>query len=430
MPRPIAYDVTHLVSRMAARAVTGIDRIDLAYGCHFATVTDKNVTAAFCNAARPRVMGETTLRKIARQAQTASWEHEPLGADGNFSRIKRWLDGGAPNREASRALASPRLGARHRLVAQYWQTHCRVLRSARSVPRDAIYLNIAEHWLEHPPYFAWLGSRPDVEAVFFVHDLLPLDYPEYFRPGYEAVFRRRFETLAKFGTAFIVSTNVVRERLVDALATMGRRDVPVYVASLPSPLDMSGAEAAEAAPPAHPYFLLVSTIEPRKNHLLILNIWRDLAAELGEETPRLVLVGSRGWENEQVADMLDRCEGVSRHVLRSARVSRQGLTWLMRHARALLMPSFDEGYGLPLVEALSLGTPVIASDIATFREVTRGVGTLLSPIDGIAWREAIVALSQPASAASQQAKAKIAQFRPPDWAGYFRGVDAFLHTLA
>jgi glycosyltransferase involved in cell wall biosynthesis len=430
MPRPIAYDVTHLVSRMAARAVTGIDRIDLAYGCHFAAVADKNVTAAFCGAAGPRVMSETTLRKIARQAQIASWEHEPLGADANFTRIKRWLDGGPSNREASRALASPHLGARHRLIAQYWQTHCRVMRSTRSVPRGAIYLNIAEHWLEHPRYFSWLGSRPDVEAVFFVHDLLPLDYPEYFRAGYEAVFRRRFETLAKFGTAFIVSTNVVRERLGEALEAIGRRDMPIHVSPLPSPLDIAGDDAPPVAPPVRPYFLLVSTIEPRKNHLLVLNIWRDLAAELGDDTPRLVLIGSRGWENEQVADMLDRCEGVSRHVLRSARVSRQGLTWLMQHAQALLMPSFDEGYGLPLVEALSLGTPVIASDIATFREVTCGGATLLSPIDGIAWREAILAISQPASPAWQQAKSKIAQFQQPDWTSYFRGVDAFLHALA
>jgi glycosyltransferase involved in cell wall biosynthesis len=430
MPRPVVYDVTHLVSRMAARAVTGIDRIDLAYGCHFAAIADKNVTAAFCSTAGPRVMSETTLGKIARQAQTASWEHEPLSADGNFTRIKRWLDGGASSRGASRALASPRLGARQRLVAQYWQTHCRVTRSTRSVPHGAIYLNIAEHWLEYPRYFGWLGSRPDVEAVFFVHDLLPLDYPEYFRPGYEAVFRRRFETLAKFGTAFIVSTNVVRERLAEALAAMGSRDVPIYVAPLPSPLDMTDAEATQVTPPAQPYFLLVSTIEPRKNHLLVLNVWRELAAELGEDTPRLVLIGSRGWENEQVADMLDRCEAVSRHALRSARVSRQGLTWLMQHAQAVLMPSFDEGYGLPLVEALSLGTPVIASDIATFREVTCGAATLLSPIDGIAWREAIVALSKQTSPAWQQAKSKVAQFRPLDWAGYFRGVDAFLHALA
>jgi glycosyltransferase involved in cell wall biosynthesis len=429
MPRPIAYDVTHLVHRMAARAVTGIDRIDLAYGTHFAAA-DENVMAAFCSAAGPRVMSETTLRKITKQAQIASWEHEPLLADGNFVRIKRWLDGGVPKRETSRALASPRLGARHRLIAQYWQAHCRVTRSTRSVPRDAIYLNIAEHWLEHPRYFSWLGSRSDVEAVFFVHDLLPLDYPEYFRPGYEAVFRRRFETLAKYGTAFIVSTNVVRERLAEALAAAGRRNVPTYVAPLPSPLDMTGVETAALAPPAHPYFLMVSTIEPRKNHLLILNIWRDLVAELGEGTPRLVLIGSRGWENEQVADMLDRCEGVSRHVLRSARVSRQGLTWLTQHAQALLMPSFDEGYGLPLVEALSLGTPVIASDIATFREVTHGAATLLSPIDGIAWRDSIVALSQPASAAWRQAKSKIALFQPPDWVDYFRGVDTFLRALA
>jgi glycosyltransferase involved in cell wall biosynthesis len=429
MLRPIAYDVTHVVSRMAARALTGIDRIDLAYCCHYAAVSDTDVMAAFCRTMEPRVVGAAMLQKIAQKAKKASRESVTLSADNNFLSVKQWLEGAAPNRETARAPRSPRLSVRDRLTAQYWQAHCRVTRSTQLVPRDAVYLNIAEHWLEYPRYFDWLGSRPDVAAVFFVHDLLPFDYPEYFRPDYDAIFRRRFETLAKFGTAFIVSTQVVRDRLRDALAATRSGAAPIYVAALPSPLATADDDATEALPPAHPYFLLVSTIEPRKNHLLVLNIWRDLAAELGEDTPRLILIGGRGWENEQIIDMLDRCEGVCRHVFRSARLSRQGLTWLLRHAQALLMPSFDEGYGLPLVEALTLGTPVIASDIQTFREVTRGCATLLSPIDGPAWREAIVALSKPLSPRWRHAKAKVAQFQPPDWESYFRGVDAFVYAL-
>jgi glycosyltransferase involved in cell wall biosynthesis len=428
MRRPIAYDVTHLVSRMAARAMTGIDRIDLAYGRHFADAGDSDVFAAFCRGQGPHIMDATKLRQIVRQVQSGSWEYASLEDDDNFTRIRNWLDGKPRGAEDARALITPRLGAGNRLAAELWRAHCRLARSSRDMLRDGIYLNIAEHWLEHHHYFDWLGERPDVEAVFFVHDLLPLDYPEYFRPDYDAVFLRRFETIAKRGTAFIVSTNVVRDRLAQALAA-AKPDAPIYVAPLPSPLALSGDAEIELELPAHPYFILVSTIEPRKNHLLVLNIWRELAATLGDDTPRLVLIGSRGWENEQVIDMLDRCEGVAKYVLRSARLSRPGLAWLMAHAQALLMPSFDEGYGLPIVEALSLGTPVIASDIPTFREVTRGCALLLSPIDGLAWADAIVALSRRETSAWQGAKAQAEPFQPPVWESYFRGVDEFLRTL-
>jgi glycosyltransferase involved in cell wall biosynthesis len=428
MARTIAYDVTHLVFRMAARAMTGIDRIDLAYGRHFASANGA-VTGTFCGATGPHVINTPTLRKIVAQAQRGSWEHEPLETDKNFRRVRDWLDGQAPGQEIAHKLISPQVGLANQLAARFWWGRCHAAVWDRVVPTGAIYLNIAEHWLEYHRYFDWLGRRPDVQAVFFVHDLLPFDYPEYFRPGYEAVFRRRFETIAKRGTAFIVSTNVVRDRLREALAPQGKSNAPIHVAPFPSPLALADVAEADTDAPSHPYFVLISTIEPRKNHLLVLNVWRELAALMGEATPRLVLVGSRGWENEQVIDMLDRCAGIANHVLRTARISRNGLTWLIRHAQALLMPSFDEGYGLPLVEALSLGTPVIASDTATFREVTRGSALLLPAIDGVGWRETIMAYATRAAPAWQLAQAKAKPFRPPNWDGYFGRLDEFLTSL-
>ena len=428
MRRPITFDVTHLVSRMAARAVTGIDRIDLAFGCHFAEVSGVDVSAAFCRANVPYVMGTGALKRIVRQAKRAAWEDSSAVDDANFARIKDWLNGRDQNPQARRELAAARLGADHWLAAQLWLNRCRWAPAMQPVRQKGIYLNIAEHWLEHHRYFEWLGSRPDVQVVFFVHDLLPFDYPEYFRADYDAVFLRRFQTMARHGTAFIVSTEVVRARLAEALAA-DNADAPIHVAPLPSPLALTDDQAIDEPPPALPYFLLVGTVEPRKNHLLILNIWRELAADLGVHTPRLVLIGSRGWENEQVIDMLDRCAGITNYVLRATRVSRQGLTWLMTHAQALLMSSFDEGYGLPIVEALSLGTPVIASDIPTFREVARGSALLLSPIDGMAWREAVTALSDRQSPTWRAAKTQAEPFQPPEWGSYFRGVDAFLRAL-
>lgn len=93
------------------------------------------------------------------------------------------------------------------------------------------------------------------------------------------------------------------------------------------------------------------------------------------------------------------------------------------------MPSFAEGYGLPVVEALSLGTPVIASDIPVFREITQGCALLRHPLDGPGWLQAIMALSDLGSSAAIEARERARAFHAPSWPAYFERVDAFLASL-
>jgi hypothetical protein len=78
-------------------------------------------------------------------------------------------------------------------------------------------------------------------------------------------------------------------------------------------------------PSGQPYFMLISIIEPCKNHFLVLNIRRELAADARVAVPRLILVGAGGWEHEQVADMLDRCEAIRAYVFHAARLSSAGI---------------------------------------------------------------------------------------------------------
>jgi glycosyltransferase involved in cell wall biosynthesis len=93
------------------------------------------------------------------------------------------------------------------------------------------------------------------------------------------------------------------------------------------------------------------------------------------------------------------------------------------------MPSFAEGYGLPIVEALSLGTPVICSDIPVFREVGQDKALLISPLDGLSWLQAIESLTPPASPLRDRMSAKTLEFKPPIWRSYFENVEAFRDTL-
>jgi glycosyltransferase involved in cell wall biosynthesis len=181
-----------------------------------------------------------------------------------------------------------------------------------------------------------------------------------------------------------------------------------------------------------PYFLTLGTIEGRKNHILLLRVWRDLAAALGDRCPRLVIVGQRGWQCGEATALLDNSPVLRPHVTELPACGDAALLSLMAGATALLFPSFAEGYGLPLVEALAVGTPVIASDLPVFREIAGDIVTTLDPRDMPGWYAAVRDFAMPGSAerAAQLARIAASGFRPPSWASHFARVDRWLEDVA
>lgn len=184
-----------------------------------------------------------------------------------------------------------------------------------------------------------------------------------------------------------------------------------------------------AREPAEPVFVVLGTIEGRKNHALLLSIWRRLIdGSLGQPVPKLVMVGRRGWQAEAVFAQLD-SNGFGDRVSELGPLDDDRLACLLAGTRALLFPSFAEGFGIPLVEALAAGVPVIASDLSVFREIGQGVPELLSVSDPMAWQDAILEYANPNSSRRAEQLLRIAAFTPYGWHDHFEQLDDFLSKL-
>ncbi|WP_090687170.1 glycosyltransferase family 4 protein [Paraburkholderia phenazinium] len=291
--------------------------------------------------------------------------------------------------------------------------------------KQGILLHTSHNGMEYPRYYRAIAKR-NIKSVFMVHDLIPLTHAEYCRPGVDKTHRNRIHTALKHADGLITNSQAT----LDSLTTEARNaDLP-----LPSNVVARLASGVTARPPGArpieaPYFVILGTIEPRKNHWFILHVWRRLVEQLGTAAPKLVVIGRRGWECENVVDMLERCASLRGVVIEEADCSDERLHAWLQHAQALLFPSFVEGYGMPLAEALALNVPVLASDLEVFHEIADDIPDYLDPLDGPGWIARIHAFADADSPERAEQLKRIERFREPTWAEHFEHVDAFLDAL-
>lgn len=382
---PILLDSTRLIwRRWAGRRPTGIDRVCLAYAEHFADRAQAVVQHKYCR----RILDRQESRRLFG-----------LLADGGKGFRRKF------------ALGAVLGGAR------------------RSADRGhgRIYLNIGHTGLDDPGYRSWLGQN-DVRPVHFIHDLIPITHPHFCRSGEADRHRARIAT-ALSGTAIIANSRATLDTVSSFARSEGLDQPPALAAWLGIDLDGTGVEASNRLAAGPPTFVMLGTIEGRKNHLMILRIWQDLAGSLGTNTPRLTIIGQRGWECAEALALLDG-ESLPRGVVTEiGGCDDRALQAHLRSARALLFPSLAEGYGLPLVEALASGTPVIASDLPVFREIGQGIPDLVDPLDPAAWRAMILAYGREGSPERSAQCRRLAKFAAPTWKSHFERVETFLAAL-
>jgi glycosyltransferase involved in cell wall biosynthesis len=394
----VILDVSRLLFCVHRTSPSGIERVEMAYARHWlarpdseCTFTAQSLWGWFAALPRDRV---AALLDALEQV----WEQgAPAG---------RGL------RRAQRIALAMQAGLAHGAGRA-------ALRGRLRGSRQSVFLLVSHRSLDrHGPIQAL--RRAGARFVPLIHDLIPLTHPEYTRAPQVGRHAARIATTAALADGIIVNSAATEVVLLDHLAPHGRVP-PITVA----PLGTRPMRASSAPLPTEPYFVCLGTVEPRKNHQLLLHLWRDMAME-GRGGPRLLLCGRRGWENENVLDLLERCEALRGLVLELGTLPDSRVTELLAGARALLFPSFAEGYGLPVAEALALGVPVLCSDLAALREVGGDVPEYLDPIDGHGWRRAILDYARPDSPARAAQLDRLRHWQTPGWESHFAAVDGLL----
>ena len=397
----ILFDLSRLVSRAGRETPTGIDRVELAYAEHL--VAGRRTPLSFAMI--------TPLGGFGILPEVVAKEYLQVLAGA-------WREAGSsqPNRQAKRLAQTLR-------AAALWRGERALRRQDRSHTGAVVYMLVSHHHLERRRAIARLKRQVGARFVCLIHDVIPIEFPEYALPGQNEKHRKRIETAAALADAVIVNSTVTRKGFAPYLARAGRAP-PVVVA--PFGVDLPAALPAGPPPVKPPYFVCVGTIEARKNHLLLLNLWRQLVDELGDAAPRLVLIGQRGWETENAIDMLERCPALRGVVFECANVPDDEAARLVKGAQALLLPSFAEGFGFPMVEALALGVPVLCSDLAALRENGGDVPEYLDPLDGPGWRGALIDYALPASPRRAAQLRRLSGWRAPSWHDHFAAVEALI----
>lgn len=376
----VLFDASRLVFRLArGRALTGIDRVALAYARWLLARTDVELKPVWCVEGR-LLPAPTGLLRWMVEAKP----REAPGAAQTWTRLSAALARAQDDAPALRADAGGRADHGWLLDAlrHIWSGPLRAQVSAGD-----FYVNVSHYGVGRGGLLPRLVRR-GVEPVVMVHDLIPILHPEFCTPGGAAKHALRMQAVLEHAALVIANSASTAGDIAAFALDAGRAPPPLCVA--PLGLEPAFRGAPEGVEAARPYFVCVGTIEPRKNLAFLLTLWTRLATRMGEAAPRLVLVGRRGWENEAVIDLLERAPAVGRLVHEACDLTDEQLAGLMAGAAALLAPSFTEGFDLPAAEALAVGAPVIASDIAVHRELAGGA-QLIDPLDGPGWLAAIEA---------------------------------------
>lgn len=247
--------------------------------------------------------------------------------------------------------------------------------------------------VHHGPHYT-MPERARLPVAVTIHDCTFFDHPEWHERSKVVLFRRAIAVAARRAAVLVCVSATTARRLEELV----RVEAPVVVAPhgvdharfRPEPPDPAADEAAVrrlGIPPGRPFVCFVGTMEPRKNVPGLVQAFDRMAA--AHPDALLVLAGMPGWGGDAVARAVAAVERHRDRVVQTGYVPDDAVPALLRAAAVVAYPSLSEGYGLPALEALACGAPLVTTAGTAMAELTGEAAVLVPPGDVGALAEAL-----------------------------------------
>lgn len=254
-------------------------------------------------------------------------------------------------------------------------------------------------WIRNPRYvhhLKRLKSDSQLNITLLVHDLIQLVARHLYPSHVTEDFIENVAHMVSCADSFLAYSDTTIKDLSAYLESHGEHFKPIQKFRLG---DMTSDDTASddilkrselcKSYAGKDFVLYVSSLDLRKNHILLVNVWRRLIEQRGGKVPTILFVGRSMWGGEQIMEMVNEETALAGKVKFLQDVSDQELHWMYRNCLFTVYPSLHEGWGLPVAESLAMGKVCIASNSTSTREIAPSLTELLDPYDFNAWVEKV-----------------------------------------
>ncbi len=294
----------------------------------------------------------------------------------------------------------------------------------RAIPFPRLWTHLRLSWemLTRPPHTLFVPSHVvpllhPRRTVVTIHDLGYIEYPQAHTRLSRLYLHISTWYSAHAARRIIAISEATKHDLVKYYRIKPGKITVIYHGRDPIFTPVTDRQKIEQAAAKYgvtqPYCIHVGTLQPRKNLGLLVEAWDILRARM-DNPPQLLLAGKKGWLYESLLQDVE-SRKLGNLVKFADYVERDDLPSLYSGALAMTFPSLYEGFGLPVLEAMSCGTPVLASTVSSIPEVVGDAGILLDPRDAAAWADTIQRVMQDGALREELSRKGLARAEQFTW---------------
>ncbi len=217
-------------------------------------------------------------------------------------------------------------------------------------------------------HFGPFGLPSEIKQVTFMHDLTPLTHKKFHGLASQRLHKILLPRIFKKSNLILCNSKQTQNDIIEFSPSSKNKIevVPLGISHFYSP--QFDAQAIQDLKISKPFLLHVGTLEPRKNIPYLIKAFEEIRRKSKDNDFQLVLTGKAGWDFDDITELIEKSEFKS-DIIHTDYVSKELLPILYTHAECLVMPSYYEGFGLPVLEAMACGCPCLLSGKGALREV-------------------------------------------------------------